>query len=598
MERLLFCLLCLVIVLGGEANQDVINQDDVVNSLSEPTEETQVVKPPVADADDEDDATVENEDSEDDDEGPFIYNVKRPTMAPPSKTCEKDDKGNCKKKDLMPYKKWKTYKSWSETKTPLFIIIFGGLRWDYLTPSPSNMTGMTVGKMKAFNWVRDNGVTISQINPVFPPYDLPVWTSMATGLYPKNHGVNGDYMFNLRTRDMFKRGDDNSQLDKWWIQGDPIWSVAATQGKKVSSLNWHNCTLPGKNIEIAKDCKPFNFQSKSNMDIPRQKVLRQLFNQAFTKIHHEDYDLSIVYTDVLKKSAKRYGPNSPQVMDSLAMLDDVLQGRLSDIKNKIERASLTVNVLVLSDYGLMDGAKTTKLVLEEYVNFDHVQVIIQRGGSVVLVPYALMSGDIMAGVGNYTGVANMVGVDAYVRDVNLETPKLEYPIIPEDLHYSGLTWTQDILLVAKPGFEIVINTTNEKVFPPQNPKELGSSGYHPNPPAPYQPGKDKHKKKAQRDRERKERDLYSGFGHMMKTIGFAWGPDFKKGYISDPIEAVDLYQLIAFLLQIKPNENDGSWDRVRPMLSLSSAPHQTPAPALWTMALLSLCTALRHTNLM
>ena len=58
----------------------------------------------------------------------------------------------------------------------------------------------------------------------------------------------------------------------------------------------------------------------------------------------------------------------------------------------------------------------------------------------------------MRGVGSKLGVANMVGVSAYVRDQELEIPSLDYPEIPEDLKYSGRTWTQDILLVAKPGF--------------------------------------------------------------------------------------------------------------------------------------------------
>ena len=65
---------------------------------------------------------------------------------------------------------------------------------------------------------------------MFPPYDLPVWTSMATGLYPKSHGVNGDYMFNINTREMFGRGVDGN-LKTWWKQGDPIWSKAAANGK-------------------------------------------------------------------------------------------------------------------------------------------------------------------------------------------------------------------------------------------------------------------------------------------------------------------------------------------------------------------------------
>ena len=47
----------------------------------------------------------------------------------------------------------------------------------------------------------------------------------------------------------------------------------------------------------------------------------------------------------------------------------------------------------------------------------------------------------MRGVGHYEGAANMEGVDAYVRDVNLEVPPLEYEEIPEDLNYAGLLWT-------------------------------------------------------------------------------------------------------------------------------------------------------------
>ena len=37
--------------------------------------------------------------------------------------------------------------------------------------------------------------------------------------------------------------------------------------------------------------------------------------------------MSIVYTDNLKLAAKRYGPNSNEVMEELANLDEVLQVR-------------------------------------------------------------------------------------------------------------------------------------------------------------------------------------------------------------------------------------------------------------------------------
>ena len=45
----------------------------------------------------------------------------------------------------------------------LFKYHFSRLRWDYLTKSESNMTGKTVGAMKAFNWIKKHGVTISQV---------------------------------------------------------------------------------------------------------------------------------------------------------------------------------------------------------------------------------------------------------------------------------------------------------------------------------------------------------------------------------------------------------------------------------------------------
>ena len=243
-------------------------------------------------------------------------------------------------------------------------------------------------------------------------------------------------------------------------------------------LNWHDCKLPGKNIEEPSDCKPYN--ANDNRRKNSKKELVKLFNRAVTKIHKDDYDLSILYHDSLKRTAKQYGPNSPEVREELQAIDEVLQGRLSDIKNKKERADLKLNVLLISDYGLNGVNKTTKVVLDDYLNFDHVQYIIQRGGSTVLVPYALkvgrfkrfvsllhfQAGDIMAGVGSKLGVANMVGIFAYVRDINLEVPQLNYPEIPDELKYGGLQWTQDILLVAKPGFQIHIEEDSTKIFPP------------------------------------------------------------------------------------------------------------------------------------
>ena len=67
----------------------------------------------------------------------------------------------------------------------------------------------------------------------------------------------------------------------------------------------------------------------------------------------------------------------------------LFKDRLSDIKRKRDWANLKLNVLLLSDYGLNGIDRTTKVLLDNYLEFNHTQFIIQRGGSCVLVPYAL-----------------------------------------------------------------------------------------------------------------------------------------------------------------------------------------------------------------
>ena len=77
--------------------------------------------------------------------------------------------------------------------------------------------------------------TLRQVVPVFPPYDLPVWTSLATGLYPRATGVVGDHMFNLKSRELFSTEDPEASLENWWTGGEPIWSLAAKHGRRVNN---------------------------------------------------------------------------------------------------------------------------------------------------------------------------------------------------------------------------------------------------------------------------------------------------------------------------------------------------------------------------
>ena len=69
------------------------------------------------------------------------------------------------------------------------------------------------------------------------------------------------------------------------------------------------------------------------------------------------------------------------------------------------------------------------------------------------------------------------------------------------------------------------------------------------------------------------RGLYNPPRENQTITQYLFITDFKKNYkMYDPIEIVDFYQMICFLLQIPPEDHHGSWERIAPMLEISSAP--------------------------
>jgi alkaline phosphatase D len=52
----------------------------------------------------------------------------------------------------------------------------------------------------------------------------------------------------------------------------------------------------------------------------------------------------------------------------------------------------------------------------------------------------------------------------------------------------------------------------------------------------------------------------------MHAIFYAKGPNFKKGYVSEPLHNIDIYPLIANILNIQPAQVDGKLERIRHIL--------------------------------
>lgn len=500
------------------------------------------------DGDDDEDATDEEYDSEE-----YYDEYEQELTADMRETLSRE-----------PYRrnrKWKESGGWRTY--PLFIIVLGGLRWDYLKQ---------YNNLSAFAYLQKHGTTIPFVNSIFPTEDYPTWTSIATGRFAEDHSIVGDYMYDLKGQSIFNASDmSTTRHASWWKFTTPFWSTAATHGKKIAFYNWHDCQLPGAAIENTADCKPYT-PIPGGTAPSRSKIARQ-FNEAFTKLYKNGYHVSVAYTDLLRRKSEKHGPKSPEMQEALKDLDDVLQAKLMDIRSKEERAGIKMNILVLSDYGTTDLSQTMDVYPEDYLDFIDIQYIIYSAGYATIIPFYGAHQNII------DDLQDMEGVDVYL------TKRVQYPaihgadLVPDELKYGKGAFAQDILIVAKPAFQIKFTDVESRskiirVHDLDDEDLKGGSGYNPVPESVDYPFIDKRTKiTAELNQTIDDHNRYEKFKWDMRTQAFAMGPDFKRGYkMQNPVELVDFYQMICFLLQIPPEEHRGEWDRIAPMLTISSAP--------------------------
>jgi len=550
-----------ILALEGDSINDSDNEYDIVHKVVIETSHEEMDD----DDDDGDDEGGDGDDSDGDDD---------------EDDDDDDDEGEDDDEfDPTPYKKYKKWRGWR--RHPLYVVILGGFRWDFLDlHDDTNDFG-------SFKYLKEHGTLIPHVKPVFPTEDYPVWTSMATGLYPEDHDITGDVMYDLRSQDFFMKGDfSKTRKDSWWESVNPFWSTAASAGRKVAFFNWHDCQIPGAILENPSDCLPYPSIGPSNNSIidrydnnsplpyiPSHTRIAEQADEAFTKIHKDKYDISVIYTDIIRRNVEQFGPKSKQAAGAIKDVDDILQAKLTDINAKKGNAKLDINLLVISDYGLSDTDALKDVNIEDYLDEDDYQYIIYTSGYATIIPYALKHDQIL------TAFKDVEGVDAYITRQVQDPPLWHGVPVPDEFNFREGKYAQDILIVAKPAFQLISNQSNDRIlnvngFPDDELVE-GAAGRNPYLKEVKLPKVMKgHLPTEEQLKQRSDHHDYHRHKYDMHTRAYMMGPDFKEGFeLENEIEVVDFYQLICFLLQIDPqNNHEGDWDRIEDMLIISGSP--------------------------
>jgi predicted AlkP superfamily pyrophosphatase or phosphodiesterase len=348
------------------------------------------------------------------------------------------------------------------------------------------------------------GVRARWLVPVFPTKTFPNFHSIATGLYPENHGIVSN---NMRDSALgrFALWELGAVRDPRWWGGEPIWVTAVRQGRRAASFFW-----PGSDVAI-QGVRPHYYRAYdrrvSNADRVRQ-VLEWLSLEGEHSI-----PLITLYLGDTDYAGHEFGPDAPETDSAIAWGDSAVGLLMSGIRARgLEHR---VNVVVVSDHGMARVDPRQVVYLDDFIGPDSIDLI-DEGAFVSLAPAGM-------------------SVEELYRRLSRAHPRLTIyrkSEVPAAYHYRNHPRIPPIIGTLSDGW----TATTRRAAAERERVSLGEHGYPP------------------------ERE-------SMRAIFLADGPAFRDGLVVEPFQNIHIYALLAHVLGLKPAPNDGRLDSVRGMLA-------------------------------
>ncbi len=358
------------------------------------------------------------------------------------------------------------------------------------------------------------GVRARWLAPVFPTKTFPNFHSIATGLFPENHGIVSN---NMRDSVLgkFALWERDAVRDPRWWGGEPIWVTAVRQGRRAASLFW-----PGSDVAI-QGVRPHHYRAYDRKVSNAERV-RQVLEWLSLKGDHS-IPLITLYLGEVDYASHEFGPDASETDSAIAGVDSAVGALLSGIRALgLERR---VNLVIVSDHGMARVDPRKVVYLDDYIGADSIDAI-DLGPFVSLAPIG------------------MPGEELY-RRLSRAHPRLTIyrkSEVPAAYHYRNHPRIPPIIGTLSEGW----TATTRRAAADREPVSLGEHGYPP-------------------DRE------------SMRAIFLASGPAFRDGLVIEPFQNIHIYALLAHVLGLKPAPNDGRLDSVGAMLAPAPTGPRTDA---------------------
>ncbi|XP_055341680.1 ectonucleotide pyrophosphatase/phosphodiesterase family member 3-like [Paramacrobiotus metropolitanus] len=218
---------------------------------------------------------------------------------------------------------------------------FGFERPAVLVHSFDGLASRFLDRIPSLKDLGSAGVRAAHMRPVFPTSTFPNHYTMATGLFPESHGIIDNSFSSVDGTRFFYNANDSRFVSAWW-GGQPIWQVAQRQGRRVLAHYW-----PGTDVKINGVLPTYwsVFDFNETVSSRAQRVVDALRMPAAQRP-----DLVLAYYHQPDSVAHVQFQESEAFSDALLQVDRLT----SLIMEGLANASLLdcVDVIFLSDHGI------------------------------------------------------------------------------------------------------------------------------------------------------------------------------------------------------------------------------------------------------
>ncbi|MGD9563903.1 MAG: ectonucleotide pyrophosphatase/phosphodiesterase [Pyrinomonadaceae bacterium] len=386
----------------------------------------------------------------------------------------------------------------ADLKPTVILISLDGFRYDYLDKyAPPTLRAMA----------RD-GVRAKWMTPSFPTKTFPNHYTIATGLYPQNHGIVGNNVYDFGT--VFTMSNLDEVTDPRWWGGEPIWVTAEKQGQRAASYFFVGT---GTRIEgtLPSIYRHYNGRVPNIMRV--DKVLGWLDLPADKRP-----TMISTYFSTTDDVGHEFGPDSEETRYAVLEVDGYLARLMDGLRTR--GLEDKVNVIVVADHGMAAAYPKNATLLDDHFDLNLAERILWTREIVQIFPREGKTDEI------FDKIKALPHAACWKKGT-----------IPERLHYNTGKRVAPIVCASEIGWLTSDHRWYDRWFRELEDKDkpYGAHGYD------------------------------NRYPEMRATF-VAHGPAFKRGYVAEPFENVNVYELMCKILGLKPAPNDGSIEKVKGML--------------------------------